>query len=390
MQQSINSQWDALDKNSLMPSASHARLWLAPMFEHFHKNNTHLISADSLSDSCTGSLAGSLTGSLTADNPSLQAITALKQTTLPGGIPLPIAQTWDNGFLFSGTPLISGNDPQGALSGLLSNARKDMGAKAVLFKKVQHADRFAQLLKQLSKDSIAGYQLFNMHQRAALFCGENSGCFDHWFTDNFSRKRAKEYRRLRNRLAETGNLQSQTWQPSQPVENWIEEFLQLEAAGWKGRSGTAVACSDEQSAHLRHALPEMAQKGSLLFWRITLDNKPIASLFGFHQHDQVWLGKMAFDEQLAHFSPGVLVILDASKDLFARKDVTMADSSADPDHPMINNIWRDRIDVADYLIATPGTSKATFKALIAFEKIWLQARQSAKMIYHLLPQGAKK
>jgi len=367
MLQQMNNQWDALGENSLIPSASHTRLWLAPMFEHFRKSHAHLV--------------------FDHDSKPLQAITALKKVTLPVGFSLPIAQTWDNGFLFSGIPLIGRNNPEKAMTSLLANARQDMGVKAVLFKKIQRNSQFDQLLEGLSADIIAGYQLLNVHQRASLDC---SGDFDTWFTNNFSRKRRKEYRRLRNRLAETGKLQSQTLQPGASVEPWIEEFIDLEAAGWKGRNGTAIASSTEQTAHLRHALPQMAQNGSLLFWKITLDDKPIASLFGFHDHNQVWLGKIAYDETLAHFSPGVLVILDATTDLFARDDVTIADSSADPDHPMINNIWRDRIDVADYMIATPGTGKMTFKVLVTLEEARMKLRNLVKSAYYRLRKGSKK
>ncbi len=361
-----NKDWDNLMGNAFMPSINHSRCWLAPMFEHFDQTNACLISA--------------------GQRP-LQAVAALKKMTLPTQIPLPIAQTWNNGFLFSGTPLICDENPQAAITDLLTSARNELGAKAVLFRKVRSDSRFDQILETMTENTIAGFHLFNIHQRAALACGSS---FENWFNENFSRKRRKEYRRLRNRLAEIGTLQSSTWQPGESVEKWIEDFLQLEAAGWKGRSGTAIACNESQMAHLRQALPQMAQNGSLLFWKITLDGKPAASLFGFREKNQVWLGKMAFDENLAQFSPGVLVILDASRDLLGRKNIELVDSCADPDHPMINNIWRDRIAVADYLIATPGTSPAIFKSLVMFEKHRLKARQAAKTLYHKLRSGLKK
>ncbi len=361
-----NSDWDVLSKNSLLPSASHARRWLAPMFEHFHEKSAQLIS--------------------TGTSP-LQAIAVLTKMTLPPGFPVPIAQSWDNGFLFSGIPLIGRDDPQTAISDLLINARQELGVKAVLFKKVQCHSSFDLALTQLRQNNIADHHLFNVHERAALDCNQD---YDSWFGENFSRKRRKEYRRMRNRLAEMGTLQSRVLQQGDPVEQWVEEFLKLEKSGWKGRKGTAIACSKEKTAHLRHALPEMAQNGSLLFWTITLNDKPVASLFGFLEHNQVWLGKMAFDETLAQYSPGVLVILDASKDLFARENITMADSSADPDHPMINNIWRDRIRIADYLIATPGTNQATFNSLVVFEQARRKARHIAKTAYYRLRKGLKK
>ena len=361
-----NKQWDQLSDNAMMPSVSHSRCWLAPMFEHFDETNARLISGG---------------------QNQLNAVAALKKMSLPAQIPVPIAQSWNNGFLFSGTPLINGGNPCSAMEDLLHDARSKLDAKAVIFRKVQCDSRFDETLEQLSRNTIAGFHLFNSHERAALKCNT---AYDQWFAENFSRKRRKEYRRLRNRLAETGHLQSTVWQPGTSVEPWVEEFLKLEAAGWKGRRGTAIACNKEQKAHLQHALPQMAQIGSLLFWKITLDERPIASMFGFLENNQVWLGKMAFDETLSQFSPGVLVILDATRDLLARGNVVLADSSADPDHPMINNIWRDRVQVADYLIATPGTSPTTFNSLVMFEANRLKARQAAKTLYHKIRSGLKK
>lgn len=357
-----NDNWDRLSRNSLMPTASHSRLWLEPMFEHILDNKAKLIRVG---------------------NEPLLGLAALRKRSGP----MPIAQTWDAGFLFSGTPLLDRHEPQRALTDILHTAEKAFAAKAVLFRKVERNNAFEQALKSLPLVQHSGHQLFNVHERAALVC---NGDFDSWFNKNFSRKRRKEYRRMRNRLAEQGKLESSAWRPGQPVGEWIDAFVHLEAAGWKGRNGTAIACIQQQEAHLRHALSDMAQNGSLLFWKITLDDKPIAVLFGFIQGNQAWLGKMAYDETLSKFSPGVLVILDATQDLLGRKDITLADSSADPNHPMIDNIWRDRLEVADYLIATPGTGKTMFSMIAASERARLAARNRARAVYHKIRKGLKK
>ena len=82
-----------------------------------------------------------------------------------------------------------------------------------------------------------------------------------------------------------------------------------------------------------------------------------------------WLGKIAFDEAFAKYSPGVLQILDATESLFAEGGIALVDSCAIPDHPMIDNIWRDRIAMADVLIGTPNMPSARFKAMVAAEKL---------------------
>src|SRR5213078_3334022 len=33
-------------------------------------------------------------------------------------------------------------------------------------------------------------------------------------------------------------------QPGEDLERWIDEFLKLEASGWKGKEGSAMICSE--------------------------------------------------------------------------------------------------------------------------------------------------
>ena len=97
---------------------------------------------------------------------------------------------------------------------------------------------------------------------------------------------------------------------------------------------------------------------------------------------RAWLGKIAFDEDFAKYSPGVLQILDATESLFAEGGIALVDSCAVPDHPMIDNIWRDRIAMADLLIGTPNMPSARFKAMTAAELFRRRSRNAAKDVYN--------
>ena len=356
-------KWDVLSQRGLVPSFNQSRVWLTAQSDHLSAANSREIIVDD------------------RDEPS--AVAGLTPRLILPLIPLKTAVTWDTGFLFSGTPLLDKTNPSSALKGLLNQSQKSLKAHAVIFKKVQQAQEFTQTIEQLATSSAPKHKTFNQHERAALFCNSD---YDTWFNENVSRKRKKEYRRLRNRLADQGKLVSTTWDTSMPITPWLDEFLALEKSGWKGKGGTAIACNKGQEGQLRQAVELMAQNGSLLFWKITLDGEVIASMFGFMENKQAWLGKMAFDETKSQFSPGVLVILDATKDLLDNPlgypELKLVDSSADANHPMINNIWRDRIQIADYLIAAPNTSDLLFKVIIALETFRLTARDFIKQIYH--------
>jgi len=349
--------WDRLSDNALIANIAQSRAWLEPA-----------LSETALSENI------SLT---TVMNGDLTAIAALEELRIPGPFRFRILTSWDNGFFFNGTPLLDQADPKTAMLGLLENAAIEHNAKAVIFRKTTHNKELVSVLENLSNGPIAGYHILNEHQRAALHCTING---KNWFNQNFSAKRRKSYRRLRNRLAETGNLISQTWNSSEAIGPWVDEFLQLEKAGWKGKAGTAIACSNRASAHLHASLDQLAKTARLHFWKITLDDRPVAMLFGFGDKYKAWLGKMAYDETLAQFSPGVLVILDASFDLLDNHAGVLVDSSADPNHPMIDNIWRDRIKIADYMVATTQTTPQQFALLVKLERARSSLRTTAKSV----------
>jgi hypothetical protein len=63
--------------------------------------------------------------------------------------------------------------------------------------------------------------------------------------------------------------------------------------------------------------------------------------------------KTAYDEDLARFSPGVLLQLE-NLALLDRDDIALTDSCAAPDHPMIDHIWRDRREIVKVSIPIGG------------------------------------
>ena len=71
----------------------------------------------------------------------------------------------------------------------------------------------------------------------------------------------------------------------------------------------------------------------------------------------------------AKYSPGVLLVLYATERLFAESGITFVDSCAIPGHPMIENIWRDRIKVADVMIAPNSIGVKRFAMTVEGRKI---------------------
>jgi CelD/BcsL family acetyltransferase involved in cellulose biosynthesis len=212
-------------------------------------------------------------------------------------------------------------------------------------------------------------------QRAALKLG---GTFEDWFEKNFDRKRRKEYRRLQNRLAELGAFEQLSLDASDDTAQWVDELLALEAAGWKGKRGTALAVDPNLKSAMQMACAELCQAGKLRMWKLTLDGKAIAVMHGIVEGDQAWLGKIAYDEAFARFSPGVMLILHATEQLMKDEGLARVDSCAIPGHPMIENIWRDRIAMADVVIAPRTVNALQFKLTVQLERLRRSSRAMAR------------
>ena len=77
---------------------------------------------------------------------------------------------------------------------------------------------------------------------------------------------------------------------------------------------------------------------------------PLAAGIVLRHQNRAFFFKIGVDERFAKFSPGVQLTLELTRHLCADPKIASADSTASPDHPMINPIWRDRFAVGDMLI----------------------------------------
>ena len=76
----------------------------------------------------------------------------------------------------------------------------------------------------------------------------------------------------------------------------IERFLELEASGWKGREGGALAASDENLGFGRAVLQEASRRGRLHMVGIDCDGRPVARRCSLIAGDGSYAFKTAYDE----------------------------------------------------------------------------------------------
>ncbi len=198
-----------------------------------------------------------------------------------------------------------------------------------------------------------------------------------------SSKRLRKIERQRLRLARLGTLAYVRGEATH-VRVAAELFLALEARGWKGTGGTALLSDPGLTTFARSMTRLLARAGKCRIDRLDLDGEPIAMGIFLTSGKNAFVWKVAYDERYAAFSPGVQFMIDFTRRQSADPMIDRTDSCAIPDHPMINRLWPDRLDLADILIAPAGASVDAFAALALRERMRRALRARAKRAYHAL------
>jgi hypothetical protein len=182
-------------------------------------------------------------------------------------------------------------------------------------------------------------------------------------------RRRKEAERQRRRLADLGALSFEVVSSEADTARELDAFLELEAAGWKGKSGTALAHAPGSANFIREAAAALARRGAFRVATLALNGRAIASGLIGQAGSRAYYIKTTYDEAYARFSPGLLLTLDLTAHLLDDPSIEDADSIAVADHPMIDRIWIERHAVASVIISTRPGGGQGFKAAVAAERI---------------------
>lgn len=200
-----------------------------------------------------------------------------------------------------------------------------------------------------------------------------------WTTDDYLAgslhgRHRKDLRRRRARLEEAEPVRFETYAADDDLAGWTEEFLAIEAAGWKGAAGTALKQDEASAAFFRNAVRRAEKAGELQFFRFRAGARTIAAAVHFRAGAVSYAFKIAYDEAYARYSPGVMIEIEIMKALEAAA-LARIDSCAKVEHPMINRLWRQRRQIAALNVSRRDiASKALFRMLMMFEEAGEQAR----------------
>jgi CelD/BcsL family acetyltransferase involved in cellulose biosynthesis len=265
------------------------------------------------------------------------------------GLPIRTLQTWQHAYAVLGTPLVHRDHVHETLRALLDWFTNVDRCSVIELSMIHGEGPFHQALIDVLNERRVLSFVNESFTRALIRRGSSAENYRNSATNGENRSK---WRRQRRRLAETGKLETRVLQPDGDVEPWIEQFLQLEASGWKGRGETALAFKDADRAYFRAIALTGFANGQLQMLGLFLDDMPIALKCNYLSGAGGFAFKIAYDETYAKFSPGLLLELDNIDEMHRRPGLEWLDSCAVPDHEMINRLWKERRTLQSITLAT--------------------------------------
>jgi hypothetical protein len=177
--------------------------------------------------------------------------------------------------------------------------------------------------------------------------------------------------RKKRRLEKIGKVEYRESEGASDVDHLLDDFLKLEASGWKGKTdGGAFAKYEQDTDYLKRMVDEGFRRHRISVVSLVLDGKPIAMRLNLLSGPGSFSFKIAYDENYAKYSPGQLLEVEYLRSVFESTRTMWVDSCTTPRHPLHNRLWSDRLMIRRTLISNGSRAGDFWISLIPFLRFW--------------------
>ena len=211
-----------------------------------------------------------------------------------------------------------------------------------------------------------------------------------YFKDTLSSSTRRNYRRLRRNLEAMGEFEYEVARNPTDVRFAMEEFLLLENAGWKGRQKTSLAAERFRAAFAREAINNLAERDLVRIHAFKLDGRVVASLIVLVQSGHAWTWKTTYDEALAQYSIGTMLMMETTESHLDDPNIQITDSCAVEDHPVMTRLWSERREFATMIIGLRPNSDRETRMVATQLDLYRNTRNAAKQMRDRLRHMVKR
>lgn len=257
-----------------------------------------------------------------------------------------VGRAWQTPYTFSCTPLLDQNVLFQSAIALIDALSKLKKGEWVIPNINVDGTVYSALREAMAMRNIPS-SFINLFERASLPIGDS---YEHHMDTHVSSKLRRDMARKRRRLDECGEVSFESHNEGQGLENAVDQFLRIEASGWKGERGTALACSEDSKLFANRVF-----KGGIAGYCradiLKLNNETIAVALMIKAGRTAFTVKNSYDEKYSTFSPGLLLEIEIIRRLLGDKGLDKLDSGTNGKH-VIDGFWPGRIKVADLVFST--------------------------------------
>lgn len=186
------------------------------------------------------------------------------------------------------------------------------------------------------------------YRRAALDCSRR---FDD-IEQNWPRKRRKESRRLMRKAFEQSQGRYTRADDLEGCRRLFSAFLRVEASGWKGRAGSAIANNPDTRKYYEALVEAGAARGQVQTQLLSLDDTPVAASLRLVTGDRCFEVKTSFCEAHRSLSPGALLeVLNIQA--LTEGEWRQADSCSQAGNRLLESLWPDSLPVYNSVYFAP-------------------------------------
>lgn len=154
-------------------------------------------------------------------------------------------------------------------------------------------------------------------------------------------RRAKSLRRGQRALQKHGELAMRFRSCSPHDLSAVEQFLYLEALGWKGNAQTALACQAAEAQAFREVALGLASRDRIRFAELVIENRVIASMCLLRSEADYYAFKIGWDPQFERGCPGFLLAHEIRQRINELPGCERIDSCAAAGS-FLEHVWPDR------------------------------------------------
>jgi len=268
------------------------------------------------------------------------------------GLPVGALTSWRHRNMMIGTPLVREKTAAQCIAAFMANAP----APLVEFELIPTDGAFYAALTEAAPPASSAWFVRDAYARAVLTRDRDP-------RGRFNSNMKNNLRRWEKGLRAAGELKPVSLQPGDDVGPWAAEFMALEAAGWKGKAGTALSCREDDRRFVAEVLPEAHRRARVRITGLDLAGRALARHIMLGAGEGAFTFKIAYDEAYASFAPGIVAEVDNVRQFMETPGARWLDSNTAPESKNYARVWKERRTLQTIAIGLRAAGRLALGAL---------------------------